>query len=422
MSSAKRFGRAAQGSALEPDMLRKRVDVYYKERIEETFDGGHIMIGRAPGRDAIRLISNDYLCMARHPDVVAAQRAALVDAEAPVMAAVFLHGDNPQTGFEDSMARWMNSEATVLSQSGWAANTGLIQAITEADTPCYIDMFAHTSLWEGIQSAGGRPMPFRHNSAEHLEKLIERNGPGIVIVDSVYSTSGSVAPLEDIVRVAEAGECVIIVDEAHSLGTHGPQGRGLVEELGLTSRVHFRTASLAKAFAGRAGLIACSARLAEFIKYHSNPAIFSSGLLPHEIAGLEATRRAIAAADDRRERLHANAAYLREGVRDLGYNVELSKAQILGLESGSERRTIIFRDALEARGLFGSVFCAPATPKSRALIRLTVNSGLEVETLDRILEILADVREEVGLARWASTRRIRRTPRLELVSTEGRTA
>lgn len=416
MISATRMASRAHGRAPEPDILRRVVDVYYKERIEETFDGGNIMVGRAPGAGAIRLVSNDYLCMARHPEVIAAQRDALVDEDAPVMAAVFLHGANPQAAFEASMADWMRSEATVLAQSGWAANTGLIQAIAHEGMPCYIDMFAHASLWEGIQSAGARAVPFRHNSVEHLRRLVERNGPGIVIVDSVYSTSGSVAPLEDIVSVAEAGECVVIVDEAHSLGTHGPQGRGLVVDLGLTDRVHFRTASLAKAFAGRAGIVACTERLAEFIKYHSNPAIFSSGLLPHEIAGLETTRRLIAAADDRRERLHANADYLREGVQELGYNVELSRAQILGLESGSERRTIIFRDELEARGLFGSVFCAPATPKSRALIRFTVNSGLEEHTLDRMLEVLAEVREPVGMRDWASTRRIRRSPRLQLVA------
>ena len=416
MISATRMASRAQGRAPEPDILRALVDVYYRERIEETFDGGHIMIGRAPGADAIRLVSNDYLCMARHPEVVAAQREALADTDAPIMAAVFLHGENPQATFEARMAEWMGAEATVLAQSGWAANTGLIQAIAPAGTPCYVDMFAHASLREGVQSAGARAIPFRHNSVEHLERLVERHGPGIVIVDSVYSTSGSVAPLEDIVRVAEAGECVVIVDEAHSLGTHGPQGRGLVVDLGLEHRVHFRTASLAKAFAGPPGIVACSGRLAEFVKYHSNPAIFSSGLLPHEIAGLEATRRLIAAADDRRARLHANAAYLREGIRELGYNVELSRAQILGLESGSERRTIIFRDELEARGLFGSVFCAPATPKSRSLIRLTVNSGLEQQGLDRVLEILAEVREPVGMHAWPSTRRLRRTSRLQLVA------
>ncbi len=390
----------------EPDFLRQQVDRYYRERVEETWDGGHIMVGLEPGPGAIRLVSNDYLCMTRHPEIVDAQRAALQDADdALLMAAVFLHGDNPQSRFERAMAEWMEAEASVLSQSGWTVNTGLIQSIAGPDVPCYIDLFAHASLWEGIRSAGAQAVPFRHNAPEHLEKQLRREGPGVIIVDSVYSTSGSVAPLVDIVEVSERHGCVLVVDEAHSLGTHGPEGRGLVVDLGLTDRVHFRTASLAKAFAGRAGVVACSARIAEYLKYTANPAIFSSGLLPHEIAGLDATLRVIAAADDRRARLHANAAYLREGLSDLGYNLDLCRSQILGLEAGHERSTIRLRDALESRGVFGSVFCAPATPKHRSLIRFTVNSGLSAAELDRILAVCAEIRDEVDLANWPSTRR-----------------
>lgn len=391
----------------EPDFLRRQVDSYYLDRVA-PWGGGHIMIGRVPGEDAVHLVSNDYLCMARHPEVIGAQCRALEGGEsALLMAAVFLHGDNPQARFERQMAQWMQAEAAVLSQSGWAANTGLIQSIAGPDVPCFIDMFAHASLWEGIRSAESVAHPFRHNAPEHLESLLRRHGPGVVIVDSVYSTSGSVAPLCDIVNVAERHGAVIVVDEAHSLGTHGPEGRGLVVELGLTSRVHFRTASLAKAFAGRAGIVTCSERIAEYLKYTANPAIFSSGLLPHELAGLDATLQVITRSDDRRRRLHQNADYLRSGLSELGYNLELSEAQILGLEAGPELATMALRDALEARGVFGSVFCAPATPKNRSLIRLTVHSELTPLELDRVIDVCAEIRDEVGLAHWPSTRRRR---------------
>lgn len=394
----------------EPDFLRRQVDVYYQDRVA-PWGGGHIMIGRVPGDDAVRLVSNDYLSMARHPEVIEAQCRVLEGADsALLMAAVFLHGDNPQARFEQEMAQWMHAEAAVLSQSGWAANTGLIQSIAGPDVPCYIDMFAHASLWEGIRSAGACAHAFRHNAPEHLDSLLRRHGPGVVIVDSVYSTSGSIAPLHDIVEVAERHGAVIVVDEAHSLGTHGPEGRGLVVELGLTSRVHFRTASLAKAFAGRAGIVTCSERIAEFLKYTANPAIFSSGLLPHELAGLEATLHVIARSDDRRRRLHRNADYLRSGLSELGYNLELSEAQILGLEAGPELATMKLRDALEARGVFGSVFCAPATPKNRSLIRFTVNSDLTHAELDRVIDVCAEIRDEVGLKHWHSTRRRRHAP------------
>src|SRR5207244_12573180 len=112
----------------------------------------------------------------------------------------------------------------------------------------------HTSLVAGGAAANAPAQALRHNDPEHLARLAQRHGPGLVIVDSVYSTTGAVSPLPRMVEVAEQHGCMVLVDESHSLGTHGPQGRGLCAELGLTHRVHFITASLAKAFAGRAGV------------------------------------------------------------------------------------------------------------------------------------------------------------------------
>ncbi len=390
----------------EPAFLRRHVDTYYRERVEKTWKGGHIMHGRLPGANAILMVSNDYLNLANHPAIAAAQVDSLRASDnTVVMSAVYLHGDSSQQRFERRMAAFLGVESSLLCQSGYAANVGLIQAITTPDTPVYIDMFAHTSLWQGIQSAGSTRHAFRHNNARHLASLIKRHGPGVVVVDSVYSTHGSMAPLQELVAVARQHGCVMIVDESHSLGTHGAHGEGLVASLGLSDSVHFVTASLAKAFAGRAGLIACSQRLRDFIKYNSFPAIFSSSLLPQEIAGLDKTLDLVRAASEQRARLHAKTDYLRENLRCLGYNVSISKAQIIALEAGSEPDTMILRDALEARGIFGSVFCAPATAARRSLIRLSVNSGLTRAQLDRVIEVCADIRDEIGLQHWPSTRR-----------------
>ena len=169
---------------------------------------------------------------------------------------------------------------------------------------------------------------FHHNDMEHLERQILKHGPGVILVDSVYSINGSVCPLEDLVAVGTRHGCVMVVDESHSFGTHGQQGEGMVAALGLCDKVHFRTASLAKAFAGRAGFITCSERFNEYFKFESNPAIFSSTLLPHEIAGLDATLEVIKEEQWRRKALHANAAWSRRkhnlagtGRREIGAKV-----------------------------------------------------------------------------------------------------
>lgn len=401
-------------AATLPDFLTRRIDRYYRERVQETWDGGHIMRGRTPGPDALHLSSNDYLSISRHPKIIEAAAACLQQqGNGLLMSGIFLHGDNPLLEFERRLGNFMDTESGVLCQSGFAANTGLLQSIAGDNTPVYVDMMAHMSLWEGIRSAGAKAVPFHHNDAENLERQLLKYGPGVVLVDSVYSTNGSLCPLDQIAKLSREHGCILVVDESHSLGTHGLHGEGLVASLGLSEFVHFRTASLAKAFAGRAGFIACSARFAEYFKFEANPAIFSSTLLEHEVAGLNATLEVIREEGWRRKKLHENAAYLRHNLEALGYNLNGSQSQIIALESGSERQTIALRDALEEADIFGSVFCAPATAKNRALIRLSVNAALTDAELGHIVRVCRDIRIRVGMKSWASTRRLRHAAPLQ---------
>lgn len=403
------FNRSTQDHARPtlPDFVTSRVERYYRERVQETWEGGHIMRGLIPDADALHLSSNDYLAIARHPDIIASMAKTLLESgNGLLMSAIFLHGDCPLLQFENRLATFMNAESGVLCQSGYAANTGLIQSIASAQTPVYVDMMAHMSLWEGIRSAGAAPIAFRHNDVVHLEQQIRRYGQGVVLVDSVYSTTGSVCRLVEIAGICEAHGCVFVVDESHSLGTHGPGGAGMVVELGLESRVAFRTASLAKAFAGRAGFITCPVDFQEYFKFESNPAIFSSTLLPHEISGLDATLSVIQRSDQRRARLASSAAWLRQRLTELGYNLNGSESKIIALEAGTEQRTIVLRDALESRGIFGSVFCAPATARNRALIRLSLHADLSDAQIEKIASVCRDIRTEVELDKWPSTRRL----------------
>jgi CAI-1 autoinducer synthase len=396
-------------NAALPEFVSLRVEKYYRERVRDTWAGGHIMRGREAGADALHLSSNDYLAIARHPKIQQAMAESMLhEGNGMLMSGIFLHGASPQLDLEERFAAFMHAEAGVLCQSGYNANVGLIQAIAHDQTPVYADMMAHMSLWEGIRSAGAKPVTFFHNDMRHLERQMLRHGPGVVVVDSVYSTSGSLCPLAEIVALCEAQGSVLVVDESHSLGTHGPAGAGLVVELGLEERVHFRTASLAKAFAGRAGYIACSRRFQEYFKFEANPAIFSSTLLPHEVRGLDATLAVIRAEDWRRARLRAIAAHVRAELDAQGYNLNDSAAQIVSLESGTEEKTIELRDALEARGIFGAIFCAPATPKNRALMRFSLNAGMSDAEVERLIAACRDIRAEVDMANWPSTRRKQR--------------
>jgi CAI-1 autoinducer synthase len=397
--------------------VEARMDEHYVERVARLLGGEHMHQWRPAGRDAIQLAGNDYLCIGAEPALIQAQIDCLARTRSSqLMSAVFLQAGSAQHRLERKLARHMQAEDGVLAQSGWAANVGLLQSIAGPGVPVYLDMLAHASLWEGVLSAGAQAVPFVHNDTAHLARQVGRHGAGVIVVDALYSTNGSVCPLARVVELAEAGGCMLVVDESHSLGTHGPRGAGLTVQLGLAERVHFRTASLAKAFAGRAGFITCSSKFKGYFLSASRPAIFSSCLLAHELAWFDAALDFIAGAEDRRLALRYNTQVVRTGLAALGYNLEDGTEQIVALEAGTEPKTLALRKALESRGVQGAVFCAPATPKNRALVRLTLNSGLTPVELTRLLEVCAAIREEVGLAHCSSTRRAARPAPLRLAA------
>jgi CAI-1 autoinducer synthase len=395
--------------ATEPPVwprLRQRMEQSFRKRFEEDWGGKLLTHGQPPGPDAVRLDGNDYLSVTGHPDIVQAQVQALLrNREFIVQSGVFQHDGSPTSRLEAALAAYVGKESALIAQSGYTANLGLIQVIADAETPVYLDSLAHMSLWEGVRAAGAPGHAFRHNDAAHLARMAARHGPGLVIVDSVYSTTGALCPLADIVAVAEAHGCMILVDESHSLGTHGPQGRGLCAELGLSDRVHFISASLAKAFAGRAGFFTMPAELRPYIVAHGFPGIFSSCLLPHEIAGLAATISVLERSDGARLRLRANTARLRRALLELGYPIAHGSEQIIALEAGAEVDTLALRDALESRGVFGAVFCAPATSRNRAMVRMTLNASLTDAEMDHVEAVAREIAPLVRPWDWPIARR-----------------
>ena len=391
-----------------PAALRNRIDREFTARWKEEWGGRFVLHGRPSSPGAVRLDGNDYLNVTGHPEIVQAQVSALrEDTEAVVQSGVFLLDSHPSHAFEKSMARWIGKEDGFLCQSGYAANIGLLQIIADAQTPVYLDSLAHMSLWEGARAAKAPAHAFRHNDPVHLERMLRANGPGVVVVDSVYSTTGALCPLRDIIEVAERHGSMIVVDESHSLGTHGPQGAGLCAQLGLTHRVHFITASLAKAFAGRAGFFTAPASMRYYVLISAFPNIFSSSLLPHEVAGLQATLGVIRKSDDARRRLHATTARLRASLTDAGYPIHQGTEQIIALEAGTESAAMLLRDALEERDVIGSIFCAPATSKNRAMVRLTLNASLTEAELAHVEGVARDLAPSLKPWDWPIARRNR---------------
>jgi CAI-1 autoinducer synthase len=177
--------------------------------------------------------------------------------------------------------------------------------------------------------------------------------------------------------------------------------------LGLSDRVHFITASLAKAFAGRAGFFTAPAHMRYYILCSSFPNIFSSSLLPYEIAGLSATLALIQQSDTARARLHSHTRRLRASLTDLGYPIHQGRQQIIALEVGLESDTMLLRDRLEERNVFSSMFCAPATSSKRAMMRITLNAGLMDSELDHVEAVACEIAPIVKPWDWPIASRAR---------------
>lgn len=375
-----------------PAFINNAMQQYFEVRVQQSWQGKHILKGKTPLADALILSSNDYLSISRHPQLMNAQIDAMKHhGNGQMQSPVFLSDNSLLSACEKQFAHFIQYPATLLSQSGWCANIGLIQALATRDLPVYLDFYAHMSFWEGIKAANAKPIPFRHNSAQSLRKRLERYGSGIIAVDSIYSTTGTVSPLVEYAQLADEFDCLLIVDESHSLGTHGPEGRGLVAALGLSNQVDIITASLAKAVSGRGGLIAANYELIELIRYTSLPTIFSSALVPHDLAGFSASLSIISNEEWRRNKLHDNAQFLRNALLQEGFNLGGSNSQIIPLFTGSEANTIWLRNQLEKADIHGAVFCAPATPQNNALIRISISTNHQQEDLVKVVDCLSNL-------------------------------
>ncbi len=185
----------------------------------------HLLKSPSLSSSDVLLSSNDYLCLRKNKSLYFNMGEDI--SSDVLMSSVFLDESSFQTRVENEFSIFFNVQNSILCQSGWAANTGLIQSIADDTTPVYIDILAHMSFHDGVRLANAKSYVFAHNNVNNARKKISQYGPGIIVVDSVYSTNGSLCPLSDFATLAQELDCILVVDESHSAGTHGPEGRGL---------------------------------------------------------------------------------------------------------------------------------------------------------------------------------------------------
>ena len=276
------------------------------------------------GRETIMLGSNNYLGLTTDERVKQAARDALEQYGTGVTGSRLLNGTTPMhVELERELADWMGTEDVIVYTTGYQSNLGAISAILEPGDTVICDSGDHASILDGCKLSGARLRPFRHNRMDKLETMLERavaDGSGtLVVVDGVFSMEGDVCDLPPIVELCRRYGARLMVDEAHGVGVLGKRGAGACELFGLEDEVDLRMGTFSKSLASCGGFIAGSEEVIEYLRIASRSFIFSASAVPAAVgAALGALRIIRSEGPELMARLLDNAAYLRQGFRDLG--------------------------------------------------------------------------------------------------------
>jgi 8-amino-7-oxononanoate synthase len=342
------------------------------------------------GREMVMLGSNNYLGLTTDPRVKAAAAAAVERFGTGMTGSRLLNGTlTLHVELEEQLADWVGTEAALVFSTGYTANLGLVTALVGADDAVFLDSAAHASLVDGAQMAEGTLRAFRHNRPNSLRRGLRSwreqpdSGGLLVAVDGIYSMEGDWAPLEEIATVCREYGARLLVDEAHALGVCGPEGAGTAAALGVQPDLLMSTFS--KSLASCGGFLAGSRELIDFLRIACRPLLFTAAGTPAAMGAAMESARIARSESWRREAVLARAAQLRDGLRQLGYQVgESQGSAIVPIHVDDMWQAgQLWRDLLD-QGVYTNCVIPPAVP--RAALRTSVMATHTEEQIDRALD------------------------------------
>ena len=350
------------------------------------------------GKEVVVLCSNDYLGLANHPAVKEAAARAIGDhgtgagASRLVAGTMELHME-----LEDRLSAFKKTEAALLFNSGWHANTGCIPALVSRGDDIFCDKLSHASIIDGCILSRANLKRYPHGDMNALEGLLKRSRASrkLVITDGVFSMDGDIAPLDDILGLAERYGATLLLDDAHATGVLGRNGRGTLEHIGIDNPSVIQLGTLGKAFGSYGAFVAGSRRLIEFVMNTARSFIYSTALPPAVCAASIKAIDIVEGEPERRERLLRNASLVRDGLKKRGLDTLCSTTQIIPLVVGDAARTMEATRRLLDRGVFVQGIRPPTVPQGTSRLRITVTSEHSTDDLERAVETITEVAGEL---------------------------
>ncbi len=347
------------------------------------------------GKRRIMLGSNNYMGLTNHPEVKQAAIEAVKKYGSGCTGSRFLNGTlDIHVDLEDALAKWLHKEAALVFSTGFFVNQGVISSLATKDDVVLSDRLNHASIIEGCRLTGGETIRYKHNDLEDLERNLEKipsHLGRLIVADGVFSAEGTMADIAGIVKLAKKYDARVMIDEAHSIGVYGSEGRGISDAQGQLKNVDLIMGTFSKSFGGVGGFVAGPYEVIMWIKHKARPMIFSASLPPASVASARKALDIIRQADDRRAAVLSNAEKMRQGLKAAGFDTCGSNSQIIPLLVGDDMKCVKFWKALFNAGVFTNAFIQPATPPGSALIRTSYMPTHTDEMLDEALAVMAEV-------------------------------
>lgn len=358
-------------------------------------NSGQDVVVDMEGKRTIMLGSNNYLGLTNHPRVVEAGIKALEKYGSGCSGSRFLNGTlDIHLKLEHDLAEFLHKEAVVTFSTGFQSNLGIISALVGRNDYVICDKENHASIYDGIKLSYGKMLRYNHNDMEDLERKLAfvPNSSGILIVtDGVFSMSGDICKLPEIVALAKKYGARVMVDDAHGLGVIGEGGRGTASHFGLEEEVDVYMGTFSKSLASLGGYMAGKKEVVEFVKHTSRPYIFSASITPCSVATANTALDILKSEPQRVKRLNDIAEYMRKRLKEEKVDIIESKTPIIPIYTYDDEKTFVACRMLLERGVYVNPVVSPATPVGQSLLRTSYTANHTKEIIDEAVQKIKEV-------------------------------
>lgn len=355
------------------------------------------------GKKVFNLCSNNYLGFANDTQLKsAAKRAIETYGLGPAAVRTIAGTTTLHKELERKLALFKGAESTISFQSGFCANLAVIPAIAGEDDIVFSDELNHASIIDGCRLSKAKVVRYEHCNPKDLqakisgEKKVKRF---LIITDGVFSMEGDIAPLPEIVKIAEKFEAITMVDDAHGEGVLGRGGRGIIDHFNLHGKVDIEVGTLSKAFGVVGGYIAGSKRLTDYLMQKGRPFLFSSAVPAADVAACIAAVDTLTASDSLVKQLWENTTFFQEKMKQIGFNPGYSKTPITPVMIGDVKIAKDFSQRLFEEGIFAQAIGYPTVPTGKARIRVMLSAAHSRDDLEWATERFEKIGKSLGIVR-----------------------